>query len=59
MHCPVCNHDQITLLETRGERRRRECGRCFHRWTTYEVPAERLARLEQLEQAVTAVLQPG
>ena len=58
MICPVCNHDRITLLETRGERRRRECRRCLNRWTTYEIPAERLEKLERLEQAVREALPP-
>ena len=59
MPCPICTHPEVKLLETRDARRRRECPRCFHRWTTYEIPAERLAALERLEQAVTQALQPG
>ena len=59
MTCPVGSHEETRLLETREGRRRRECGQCFHRWTTYEIPAERLEKLERLEQAVTAALGAG
>ncbi len=38
MKCPHCNA-WTTTLETRGHRRRRECGN-GHRFTTYEVLAE-------------------
>ena len=56
MICPCCDHDKIAILENRGGRRRRECKRCFHRWTTYEVSAQRLERLERLEEAVAKAL---
>lgn len=42
MKCPVCEHDESKVLESRdvGEgtstRRRRECCACAHRFTTYE-----------------------
>jgi transcriptional repressor NrdR len=42
MLCPYCNHDDTNVLESRtlnegvGIRRRRECGRCQKRFTTYE-----------------------
>lgn len=42
MRCPECQHDEDRVLETRvvrdGEaiRRRRQCARCGHRFTTYE-----------------------
>lgn len=53
--CPVCHHDEAPIIEHRGSRRRRECRRCTHRWTTYEVPAERLAQLEAIEQHAAAI----
>jgi transcriptional regulator NrdR family protein len=53
--CPVCNHDAHTVIERRGARRRRECGLCHYRWTTYEIPAQRLERLEKIEQHATAI----
>jgi transcriptional repressor NrdR len=42
MRCPVCEHEESKVLESRdvGEgtatRRRRECCDCSHRFTTYE-----------------------
>jgi transcriptional regulator NrdR family protein len=55
--CPVCNSAQNAVLEVREERRRRECAACRHRWTTFEVPAERLERLERLEGHAAAMAQ--
>lgn len=36
MICPSCRESADTVLETRGGRRRRECGACGTRWTTEE-----------------------
>lgn len=42
MHCPVCNHEDTKVVDTRlaGEgtsiRRRRECEACGHRFSTNE-----------------------
>ncbi|MCS6812615.1 MAG: transcriptional regulator NrdR [Cyanobacteria bacterium] len=42
MRCPVCQHSDIRVLESRSAengqsvRRRRECLNCGHRFTTYE-----------------------
>lgn len=42
MRCPNCGHDEDRVLDTRpvrdgaAIRRRRECGQCQHRYTTYE-----------------------
>lgn len=42
MRCPVCQHSDIRVLESRSAesghsvRRRRECLKCGHRFTTYE-----------------------
>jgi transcriptional regulator NrdR family protein len=57
VNCEACNGAQNTVLEVRGDRRRRECDRCHLRWTTYEVTAERLERLERLEQHAAAMAQ--
>src|SRR5919108_3660372 len=42
MRCPACASDDLRVLETRdlddAIRRRRECGRCQHRFTTFERP---------------------
>jgi transcriptional regulator NrdR family protein len=53
--CPVCNHREAPIVEHRGIRRRRECGECRHRWTTYEISAARLEFLETLEQHASAM----
>ena len=40
MYCPLCNHDDSKVVDSRdsgdGIRRRRECLRCSRRYTTYE-----------------------
>ena len=43
MLCPYCQHDQSKVLDTTrdnhgGVRRRRECGNCRQRFSTYERP---------------------
>jgi transcriptional regulator NrdR family protein len=57
VNCPLCNGAQNAVLEVRGERRRRECADCGHRWTTFEIAAERLEKLERLEQHAAAIAQ--
>ncbi len=46
MFCPYCKHEETKVIETRiaegSVRRRRECGKCEKRFTTYE-------RVEDLE----------
>ncbi|HVG96463.1 MAG TPA: transcriptional regulator NrdR [Chloroflexota bacterium] len=41
MRCPYCEHPKTSVIETRESeetvRRRRECGRCHSRFTTYET----------------------
>jgi transcriptional regulator NrdR family protein len=54
-HCRVCHNEESLVVECRGTRRRRECTRCRHRWTTYEISAERLEQLEKLEEHATAI----
>jgi len=53
--CRACHNEESLVLEVRGIRRRRECIRCHHRWTTYEISAERLEQLEKLEQHAAAM----
>lgn len=44
MRCPFCGHDDTQVVETRASdegdviRRRRRCGKCEKRFTTYERP---------------------
>jgi len=53
--CPVCHQCEVPIVEHRGIRRRRECSHCRHRFTTYEISAERLELLETLEQHAAAI----
>lgn len=55
MECPTCHDDEIVVVEIRGNRRRRECKACRHRWNTYEITAERLEQLETIEQHAAAI----
>ncbi len=42
MHCPRCKHTETSVIDSRlaedgrAIRRRRECGKCSHRFTTFE-----------------------
>ena len=42
MRCPVCNHKELSVLDTRSSedglsvRRRRECDKCHYRFSTVE-----------------------
>lgn len=42
MRCPVCNHSELSVLDTRSSedglsvRRRRECDKCHYRFSTVE-----------------------
>src|SRR5437879_9075646 len=44
MRCPVCRSPDTRVLDKRDSadasttRRRRQCGKCLHRFTTYERP---------------------
>ena len=46
MKCPECGSACSAIVQTKkvaGKvRRRRECERCEHRWTTYELDADTL-----------------
>lgn len=54
--CPICHCDKTYATDSRGERRRRKCGRCGHRWTTFEINADRLEQLEAIERTVTELV---
>ena len=51
MHCPFCDHEETKVIDSRlaGEgrqvRRRRECGGCHERFTTFESPELVMPRL--------------
>lgn len=39
MNCPHCGHEKSRVLETRGDRRVRQCGKCLKDYSTYECLA--------------------
>ena len=39
MKCPHCGHEKSRVLETRGDRRVRQCGECLKDFATYECLA--------------------
>ena len=39
MNCPHCGHGKSRVLETRGDRRVRQCGKCLKDYSTYECLA--------------------
>ena len=50
MKCPHCNFTGAPVLETRGDYRRRRCGRCGKDFITLELaqpPGTRLARRDK------------
>lgn len=49
MKCPICKGSTKTLesrKHVKGTRRRRQCEKCLHRWTTYEVSENMLTFYE-------------
>lgn len=52
VQCPACNGESRVIDSRDGEdsrRRRRECGSCKHRYTTYEIHAAAYDRLQALK----------
>lgn len=51
MHCQLCSHEDTKVLESRlldnSVRRRRECLKCRHRFTTYEKAVLSLSVLKK------------
>jgi hypothetical protein len=50
--CPQCGKSAVRVLESKkaqhGQRRRKECEDCKHRFTTYEISSEAYAQYEHL-----------
>lgn len=64
-NCVSCGAPKVSVIDSRPDetgayiRRKRVCRACGHRWTTYEVSAERMAELEGLrkfKESVQALL---
>ena len=52
VQCPRCNGESKVIDSRDGEtarRRRRECLRCKHRYSTYEIHANEYDRLQVIE----------
>lgn len=52
MNCPMCQHEDSRVTDSRGDRRRRECLHCRHRWTTIELMASKADAAERITKAV-------
>lgn len=54
--CPKCGHDNSHVVDSRhmpvAIRRRRECGDCDSRWTTYELTESQLRVLEDASEGI-------
>ena len=61
MNCTLCHSSESFVVRTDAVddaiRRRRECERCHHRWTTYEVSRDLVEELKTLKQALAPVAQ--
>lgn len=54
--CPVCEHDETSVVRSEQQRRRRECKLCGHRWTTVEVTLEELNNLLDVKRKVDSLV---
>lgn len=59
MNCPICQHPESSVVWTdtgaTSNKRRRECGLCHHRWTTFENGEDAKQKLEQIRAALLPV----
>lgn len=53
--CPLCGATRLRTVQTVGNRRRRECAACAHRWNTYEINADRYEALLAAEREARAL----
>jgi len=63
-NCPFCGSEHTIVHETRRpkgrdnqdgyRRRRRQCARCYKRFTTYEITMRELKQLKQIRLAAEA-----
>lgn len=60
MNCPTCGHGDHRVLRTdeADDRivRTRECLRCAKRWRTAEVPADVLARADEVREVLRSAI---
>lgn len=59
IECPLC-HSETMVVRTDGAERRRECTKCFHRFTTVEQDKELWMRVQKalarMKEAASSVL---
>ena len=59
MNCPICQHTEHSVAKTEPTkhtiRRRRQCLRCGHRWTTFEGLSDVHDELARLKRALAPV----
>lgn len=62
VNCPLCSADS-KVFNTRPHDgavwRRRECLKCRHRWSTYEITELAFKRVERVEAIVAELVQEG
>lgn len=60
MLCPHCNAPRSKVTDSRPSgpavRRRRQCRKCGHTWTSYEVPGQALAGLRAFDTKIKPLL---
>jgi transcriptional regulator NrdR family protein len=58
--CSSCGGQSLEVIESRQRkdwrRRRHSCVQCGHRWTTYEISAERFEEYRAASHALRAIL---
>lgn len=62
MNCPLCGSDSKVWNSRQRDGnvwRRRECLKCRHRWTTYEITERAFKRVERVEAIVAELQQEG
>lgn len=54
-----CLHSDSKVIDTRhrrqGLRRRRECLKCGHRWTTWEIADDQLKTMRRVDRAIAFI----
>ena len=61
IHCPKCGSVESHVTDSRNHevnnarRRRYECNRCRHRYTTYEIPGEDYERLQTVKLDISQI----
>ena len=49
--CEICNSEDSSVVRSEQQRRRRECKKCGHRWTTLEITHAEYLRLIEIAKA--------